>query len=151
MMIDNRQKLRAPAIGLIVAGSLNGITGLLALLSGLFRLTGIGGKETLPSDQAEKMGFMIGTIGSYIVALLSLLLAPVIIYGAVQMMQGKKPGLAKIAAIAAMIPVTSCCFLIGIPIGIWSLVVLAKPEVKAIFTGEATDGIGHPPPPPQNW
>ena len=151
MIIDNRQKLRAPAIGLIVAGSLNGITGLFAILSGLFRLTGIAGKETLPADQAEKMGFMIGTVGSYIVSLLSLLLAPVIIYGAVQMMQGKKPGLAKIAAILAIIPVTSCCFLIGIPMGIWSLVVLAKPEVKAIFSGEAPDGIGYPPPPPQNW
>jgi len=127
------------------------MTGLLALLSGLFRLTGIGGKETLPSDQAEKMGFMIGTIGSYIVSLLSLALAPVIIYGAVQMMQGKKPGLAKIAAILAMIPVTSCCFLIGIPVGIWSLVVLAKPEVKAIFSGETSGDIGYPPPPPQNW
>lgn len=143
MIIDNRQKLRAPAIGLIIAGSLNGMTGLLALLSGLFRLTGIAGKETLPSDQAERMGFMIGTIGSYIVALLSLILAPVIIYGAVQMMQGKKPGLAKIAAILAIIPVTSCCFLIGIPMGIWSLVVLAKPEVKAIFSGEAPTDFGY--------
>jgi hypothetical protein len=133
MITDNRQKLRAPAIGLIITGSLNGITGLLAILSGLFRLTGIAGKETLPADQAEKMGFMIGTVGSYIVSLLSLLLAPVIIYGAVRMMQGKKPGLAKIAAILAIIPVTSCCFLIGIPMGIWSLVVLAKPEVKALF------------------
>jgi hypothetical protein len=151
MIVDNRQKLRAPAIGLIIAGSLNGVTGLLALLSGLFRLTGIAGKETLPSDQAEKMGFMIGTIGSYIVSLLSLVLAPVIIYGAVQMMQGKKPGLAKIAATLAIVPVTSCCFLIGIPIGMWSLVVLAQPEVKAIFSGEAPDSIDRPPPPPRNW
>jgi uncharacterized BrkB/YihY/UPF0761 family membrane protein len=151
MIIDHRQKLRASAIGLIIAGSLNGMTGLLALLSGLFRLTGIAGKETLPSDQAEKMGFMIGTIVPYMIAFVSLVLAPVIIYGAVQMMQGKKPGLAKIAAILAIVPVTSCCFLIGIPMGIWSLVVPAKPEVKAIFGGEAPDGIGYPPHPPQNW
>lgn len=151
MMVDNLQKLRAPAIGLIIAGSLNGITGLLAILSGLFRLTGIAGKETLPSDQAERMGFMVGTIVPYMIAFLRLVLAPVIIYGAVQMMRGKKPGLAKIAAILAIIPVTSCCFLIGIPMGIWGLVVLAKPEVKAIFSGEASGGIGYPPSPPQNW
>ena len=151
MIVDNRQKLRAPAIGLIVAGSLNAVIGLLALLGGLFRLSGIAGKETLPSDQAEKMGFMVGTIGSYIVSLLSLVLAPVIIYGAVRMMQGRKRGLAKIAAILAMVPVTSCCFLIGIPIGIWSLIVLAKPGVQAVFEGEWPEGIGYPPGPPQNW
>jgi hypothetical protein len=149
-MVDNRQKLQGPAIGLIIAGSLNGISGLFAILSGLFRLTGIAGRETLPSDQAERMGFMIGMIGSYIVSLLSLLLAPAIIYGAVQMLQGKKPGLARIAAVLAIIPVTSCCFLIGMPMGIWSLVVLAKPEVKAIFSGEAPNGTGYPPPPSQN-
>jgi hypothetical protein len=138
MIVDDRQKLRAPAIGLIIAGSLNGMTGLLALLSGLFRLTGIAGKESLPSDQAEKMGFMIGTIVPYMIAFLSLALAPVIIYGAVQMIQGKKAGLAKIAAILAIVPATSCCFLIGIPMGIWSLVVLAKPEVKAVFRPSGT-------------
>lgn len=151
MIIDGRQKLRAPAIGLIVAGSLNGATGLIALLSGLMRLTGIVGKETLPSDQAEKMGYMAGTIVPYMISFISLVLAPVIIYGAVRMMQGKQPGLAKIAAILAIIPVTSCCFVIGIPVGIWSLIVLAKPEVQAVFSGEAPSGMGYPPQPPQNW
>jgi hypothetical protein len=151
MIIDNLQKLRAPAIGLIIAGSLSGVTGLLALLGGLFRLSGIGGKEALPADQAEKVGFMIGTVGTYVVALLSVVLAPIVIYGAVQMMQGKKHGLAKISAILSIIPVTSCCFLIGIPMGIWSLIVLAKPEVKAVFDGTGPDGMGYPPQPPQNW
>ena len=132
MIIDNRQKLRAPAIGLVVAGSLNGITGLFAILSGLFRLTGIAGRETLPSDQAERMGFMIGTIGLHRRAAEP---GP----GAGDHLwrgpndAGKETRVAKIAAILAMIPVTSCCFLLGIPVGIWSLVVLAKPEVKALF------------------
>lgn len=151
MMNDGIQKLRAPAIGLIIAGSLNGITGLLALLGGLFRLSGIAGKETLPTEQAEKMGYLVGTVGTYIVALLSLVLAPVVIYGAVQMMQGKKPGLAKASAILAMLPVTACCFLVGIPIGIWGLIVLAKPEVKAVFAGESAGGHIYPPQPPRNW
>lgn len=151
MMNDNIQKLRAPAIGLIIAGSLNGVIGLLALLGGLFRLTGVGGKETLPADQAERMGFMVGTIGTYIVAFLSVVLAPVIIYGATQMMKGEKPGLAKAAAILAILPLTSCCFLVGLPMGIWGLIVLAKPEVKAIFEGQVTGANIYPPQPPRNW
>jgi hypothetical protein len=37
------------------------------------------------------------------------------------------------AAILALVPCTSPCCLAGIPAGIWALVVLAKPEVKAGF------------------
>lgn len=151
MISDNLQKLRAPAIGLIIAGSLNGVSGLIAVLSGLMRLTGLAGRETLPMDQAERMGYMVGTIVPYVISLLSVVMAPVIIYGAIRMMHGKQPGLAKIAAILVILPVTSCCFLIGIPMGIWSLIVLAKPEVKAVFAGEAPDISIYPPQPPQNW
>jgi hypothetical protein len=40
-----------------------------------------------------------------------------------------------IASILAMIPCfTSCCCLVGLPIGIYALVVLNKPEVKSAFT-----------------
>jgi hypothetical protein len=42
--------------------------------------------------------------------------------------------LAFTASILAMIPcVSPCCFL-GLPFGIWALVVLNKPEVKSQFT-----------------
>ena len=37
------------------------------------------------------------------------------------------------ASILAMIPCLSPCCLIGLPIGIWALVILMKPEVKAAF------------------
>ena len=37
------------------------------------------------------------------------------------------------ATIIAMVPCISPCCLVGLPIGIWALVVLMKPEVKAAF------------------
>jgi len=40
---DVLQKLKAPSIALIIAGSLNGVIGLMALLGGLLRLSGITG------------------------------------------------------------------------------------------------------------
>jgi hypothetical protein len=41
---------------------------------------------------------------------------------------------AVIASVAAMLPCTvSCCCILGLPVGIWSLVVLMKPEVKQAF------------------
>jgi hypothetical protein len=42
-------------------------------------------------------------------------------------------GLAMAASIIAMIPCVSPCCLLGLPIGIWALVVLMKPEVKSAF------------------
>jgi len=125
--------LKAPAIALIVAGALNAVIGLLTVLSGLLRLSGINGRETLPTNEAERFGFYVGTFIAYGGGVLGLLAAPVIIYGAIQMLKGNKYGLAKTAAILAIVPLTSCCFLLGIPVGIWALIVLAKPEVKAIF------------------
>jgi hypothetical protein len=37
------------------------------------------------------------------------------------------------AAILAMIPCLSSCCIVGLPLGIWALVVLSKPEVKSEF------------------
>lgn len=145
------KKLRGPAITLIIVGSLNGITGVLVLISGLARLAGFGGGRSLPRAEAEKIGYMLGTVGGYVLALLSVLLAPVVIYGAIQMLNGKKPGLAKAAAIIAMIPISSCCFLLGIPAGIWALIVMAKPEVKALFQSGGQTGGQFQPQPPQGW
>ena len=136
MRNDRLGSVRAPAIALLVTGCLNGAIGLLTLASGLLRLTGLTGHETLPTDRAERTGFLAATIGSYSLALISLLFAPVIIYGAVQMMNAKNLGLAKIAAVLSIVPITSCCFLMGIPIGIWSLVVLRRPETRAVFDGD---------------
>lgn len=50
------------------------------------------------------------------------------------MKQLQKWTLAVTASILAMIPCLGPCCLIGIPIGIWALVVLFKPEVKSAFT-----------------
>ena len=45
----------------------------------------------------------------------------------------EKRTMAVVASIVAMIPCIGPCCLIGIPIGIWSLVVLMKPEVQQAF------------------
>ena len=40
---------------------------------------------------------------------------------------------AVLASILAMFNVDSCCCLLGMPVGIWSLIVLMRPDVKAMF------------------
>ena len=148
---DGIQKLKGPAIALIITGCLNGGIGVLTLLSGLMRLSGVTGRETMPADKAERIGFVVGTVATYGIALLSLVVAPIVVYGAIKMMKGTKPGLAKAAAVLSILPVTSCCFLLGIPMGIWALVVLGKPEVKAVFDGLTPGTNYYPPSPPGSW
>lgn len=147
MINDVLSQVRFPAIGLIVVGVINGLAGVLTLLSGLMRLAGVMA-EKAPTDEAERLGYYVGTGFGYGLGFFSLVLAPVIIYGAVKMLGGEKIGLAKTAAILAVVPLSSCCFVLGIPFGIWALVVLRKPEVKAAFENR-TSGQFYPPQPPQ--
>jgi hypothetical protein len=147
-MNDVSKMIKAPAIGLITVGALNFALGLITLLSGLLRLTGIVPNDEMPADEAGRIGFFIGTFLGYGVAFIGLIIAPVIIYGAVQMMSGKSYKLAKTSAILAIIPFISCCFVIGIPFGIWALIVLNKPEVRAFFSGETHYQNYYPPMPP---
>ena len=55
------------------------------------------------------------------------------------MLRGEGYAKAKTASILAFVPFVSCCFLSGIPFGIWSLIVLSKPEVKEYFDREIQD------------
>ena len=65
-------------------------------------------------------------------SLLGIATGVLIILGALKMKNLQSYGLAMTASILAMLPCTYA-FLIGIPMGIWALVVLTKPEVKAAF------------------
>jgi hypothetical protein len=73
-------------------------------------------------------GFMLA------VCLFALACNAFIFWAALQMRALKSWPLAMAGAIAAMIPLTtSICCVAGLPLGIWALVVLNKPEVKAAF------------------
>ena len=144
---DNFKK---PAIALIIIGSLNGIFGVLSLIAVFLRLSGVLEMQ-VPTNEAERMGYYFGTAMNIGIAALSFLIAPLIIYGAIKMLKGKSFKLAKTSAILAMIPFVSCCFIIGIPIGIWSLVVLHRPDVKAYFNGEFQNDEFFMMPDENNW
>jgi uncharacterized membrane protein YphA (DoxX/SURF4 family) len=125
-------KLKAPAIAVIVAGVINILFALLLLLGGVARLTGGESAQTFASN-AERTGYYLGQTVTYFSALLSLLASPGVIYGGFQMFGGKGYEVARAAAIIVMIPFTSCCCLAGIPAGLWALITLNQPDVKAYF------------------
>jgi predicted Zn finger-like uncharacterized protein len=53
--------------------------------------------------------------------------------GALRMLQLRNYGLALTASILAMLNFGNCCCVLGIPFGIWALIVLLRPEVRAAF------------------
>ncbi len=56
-----------------------------------------------------------------------------ILSGAIQMMRFRTWGLALTASILAMVNFGTFCCIPGLPIGIWTLVILLTPEVRAAF------------------
>ena len=56
-----------------------------------------------------------------------------IVAGGVQMLRFQTRGLAVTSSILAILNFGSCCCLLGVPVGIWSLVVLNRPDVTWAF------------------
>jgi hypothetical protein len=57
----------------------------------------------------------------------------VVMFGALQMWRLRWYRLAKSAAIISMVPLCAPFVILGIPFGIWAIVVLSRPEVKNAF------------------
>jgi len=139
-------QLQPAAICLIITGAINAALGLMFLPGGLIQIINPTDRPAMGS-RAYNLGYVTGQFIGLLAFFLSFIVAPIIIYGAVKMLNGLSYTWAKAASILAIIPFTSCCFLIGAPIGIWSLVVLSKPEVKMFFGRGGANN--QPPPPPQ--
>jgi hypothetical protein len=67
-----------------------------------------------------------------IVSILSLAQSATLIIGGWQMRKLRSYGLVFVAAVLAVLPCTFA-WVIGLPVGIWSLAVLMDPEVKSGF------------------
>lgn len=150
MRDDILGKLKGPAIGLIITGILNALFGLYLIASNLIQFA-MGTIQQDFSSDAERMGFYVGFWGVALLGLIGIIVAPIIVVGGIKMLKGKSYGFAKATAILAIIPFTSCCFIVGAPFGIWALVVLKSPEVIAFFNGDLPSPQFSPPQPPNNW
>lgn len=132
MMNDAKERLRYPALGLILLGAVNIISGLLVILGTIANLVK-GPMRQVPEDPARLLGQQTWIVSSTLGAVITIIVSPLIIYGGMQMLGARKYSMAKLAAILSLIPCTSLCCVLGIPAGIWALVTLNKPDVKATF------------------
>lgn len=132
--------VKGPAIALLLIG----VLGILFSLAGLaakprmmeaILIAAQNANVQMPQEQIDRFRAEqargIGA-GDYAQVGLSLVLYALVIAGALKMQQLENWGLALAAAIIAMLPCTCCCCA-GIFVGIWAVIVLNRPEVKASF------------------
>ena len=122
--------VKGPAMGLMVIAGVGAAFQLLGLVMNVLGVgmgAMAGGNEGMANMFSGGLGIVLSIVG--------ILVAGFIIHGAMQMQKLQKYNLAMAAAVVAMVPCVSPCCILGLPVGIWALVVLMKPEVKAAFVG----------------
>jgi hypothetical protein len=122
--------VKGPAIGLMATAGIGAAFQVLGLLLNLLGA----GMGALAGGRQAMGNMMSGGIG-IVTSLIGLAMAVVVFMGASKMKNLQNHGFALAAAVIAMIPCVSPCCILGLPIGIWALVVLLKPEVKGAFQG----------------
>ena len=127
-----QDQVTAPAIALMVVA----IVGFLLQVANLVWRLGFAAVMASQQEQAlRQTPFANMFSGPFVIvgAVIGILVSVLILFGAIKMKQLENYGLAMAASIIAMIPCISPCCIIGLPIGIWAVVILSKPEVKSAF------------------
>jgi hypothetical protein len=124
-----QQRVAGPATALIVTAVLGLIGNTISLVLFLFVL-GMSRQGAMgPNNDLDGLANYFNIA----VALIGLPVGAVMLIGAMKMKKLESYGLAMAGAILGMIPYLSPCCLLGLPFGIWALVVLADGSVKAAF------------------
>lgn len=123
------------AIGLILSGSASFVCGAIWMAAGLSTL----------HDEVNKTASLGGSdVFAYLVVfspVLSVFLAPATIIGGVQLLRRRNRNLSVLGAIFSVVPLTGCCLLLGIPVGIWALLTLRRPDVVAWYQGVSQQNV----------
>lgn len=119
-------EVAGPAIALIVLGSLNVVLWVLATLGNLARVgVGFGIMPMAPVAVVGGMNLIFGVA--------FLVMSILVIVGAIKMKNLQNYGFAMAASIIAMTPCIWPCCILGLPFGIWSVVVLSNDQVRTAF------------------
>jgi len=130
-------KVMAPAIALMVVAGL----GLLGSLVNI--VMAMGEPPAVDPNMPEWLQQMQqGQVGPFAIAVQSLfaVVNVVILLGGVMMLRMQSWTMSMVGTILAMVNIGTCCCVLGLPIGIWSLVVLLAPDVKAAFAAGQQSG-----------
>jgi hypothetical protein len=127
---DALSQVNGPATGLMVLGILMLVASAASLMMQLAGVSFIP-RGNMPDDAWAQL--FSGTVG-VISSIISIGIGALVLFGGLKMKKLESFGLAVTASILGIVPCTAglCCVL-GLPIGVWALIVLFKPEVKSAF------------------
>jgi hypothetical protein len=129
--LASKGKVTVPAVALIVTGAM-GLCG--SIFSCIWSMV-VEPPPIDPNMPPLMQQFMQGSAGPMALAIQAVFIIVnlVVLAGAVQMLRFKAWNLAVTSTILAMINIGNCCCVIGLPIGIWGLVILMQNDVKLAF------------------
>jgi hypothetical protein len=116
--------LMIPAITLLVLASIMLALILLSIPGQIVRMRAI--DTTTHEGQGELTGSIVALV-------IWIVMTAAILWGAIAMLRLSSYRDAFVAAVLSLIPVCSPCFVLGIPFGIWAIIILMRPEVRAKF------------------
>jgi hypothetical protein len=124
-------KVVAPAIALMVVGILGLAFSLLNVVVAIIQPVqpiDPNAPEFIQEIQRQSAGPLAAVLQSVF-----LIVNTLIIFGALKMMKLRSWGWAMTSTVLAMVNVGTCCCVVGLPIGIWSVVILSMEDVKQAF------------------
>jgi hypothetical protein len=125
-------RVKVPAIALLVLAPIHMIGMLIDLGVRIYNAQANNMPFVVEGPGAAE-GMMVGMVIGGVVDVAAVLCQFLVAYGALQMLNLKSRQMAVTACILSCIPCISGCCLLGIPFGIWGLVVLNDEAVKRSF------------------
>ena len=133
-MVNSQEsdEVKAPALALMVVATVSIVVVSLGLVMDIFLLM-YGAMESLDADDRIPIPRTTTIIVRMAWGLLLAAVSAFVLFGAIKMKDRSNLRLARASAMLALVPCVGPCFVLGIPFGIWALLVLSKPNVKASF------------------
>jgi hypothetical protein len=131
-------RVQGPAIGLAIYGGLMMLMRVVGLVA--TAVMPKGGQIDLPAEAPEflrkamALQASMPPWASYLQSLIGLAVFAVVLVGGLRLMKLRSKGLVMAGAVLAILPCfSSCCCLIGMPLGIWVILTINKPEISSQF------------------
>jgi hypothetical protein len=128
------QAVRGPGIGLMVTAVIGLVMVAIGLVVNGLTLAGLHiGMQQIGDPQLQKIFNAFGGGLGIVQDIIGAAVGVVVLMGALKMQKLQSYQFVFTASILAMLPCISPCCILGLPCGIWALVVLNSPEVKSQF------------------
>lgn len=133
------ERVKVPAVGLMVGMGIGLVFQLLGLLQNVLVMAGVmpmaaPPENVDPAAMEQIRGIQMFSGGAGIAfAVIAIIVGVVVILGAIKMKNLESYTFSLTACILSLIPCVSPCCPLGLIFGIWGIVVLNDPQVKAAF------------------